>query len=64
MTVEHGFVDTGVVTLMAFEGLGAEVIPQVVLQVMFVLCDKRTLGALQAFVILDVRSGMLPVIFL
>lgn len=40
MRVQHGLVDTGVITLVAFIWLGVEVVTKVVLQMMLVLCDK------------------------
>lgn len=64
MAVEHRLVDARVVALVALEGLRAEVVAQVVLQVVLVLGDKGTLRALQALVVLDVRARMLPVLLL
>ena len=45
VTVQHGFVDTGVVTLVALEGLATRVAPHMIFQVMLVLSDKCTLAA-------------------
>ena len=58
--VQHGLVDARVVALVAAERLGAEVVAQVVLEVVLVLGDERTLRALQDFVVLDVRARVLP----
>ena len=64
VAVQHRLVDARVVALVAFERLGAEVVAQVVLQVVFVLGDERALGALQALVVLDVTARVLPVLLL
>lgn len=45
VTVQHGFVDTGVVTLVALEGLTAGVAAHMIFQVMLVLGDECTLAA-------------------
>ena len=60
VTVEHRLVDARVVALVAAEGLRAEVIAQVVLQVVLVLRHKRTLRTLQDLVVLDVGAGVVP----
>ena len=39
-------------------------VAQMVFQMVFVFCDKRTFRTLQTFVVLDVRTRMLPVFFL
>ena len=64
VTVQHRLVDARVVALVAFERLGAEMVAQVVLQVVLVLGDERTLGALQALVVFDVTARVLPVLLL
>ena len=47
-------------TFWTFEGLGAEVIPQVVLEVVLVLCDERTLRTLENLVFFDVDPRVRP----
>lgn len=58
--VEHGFVDAGVVALLALEWLGSQVIAQVVLQVMLELRHERTLRTVESLVLLDVVLGVFP----
>ena len=60
VAVEHRLVDAGVVTFVAAKRLRAEVVPQVVLEVVLVLGDERTLRTLQDLVVLDVRPGVVP----
>ena len=45
MTVQHGLVNTAVVAMSALKGLGAVVVPQVVLKVVLVLGHKNTFWA-------------------
>ena len=60
VAVEHRLVDARVVTLVATERLRAEVVPEVVLEVVLVFGDERTLRALQDLVVLDVRPRVVP----
>ena len=64
VAVEHGLVDARVVALGALEGLRAEVVTRVVLQVVLVLSHERTLGTLQHFVVLDMQTRVLPILLL
>ena len=64
VAVQHRLVDARVVALVALKRLGAEVVAQVVLQVVLVLGDERTLGALQALVVFDVTPRVLPILLL
>ena len=64
VTVQHGLVDTRVVAFRALEGFRAEVIAEMVFEVVLVLGDKRTLRALEHLVVLDMSSGMLPEVHL
>ena len=58
--VEHGFVDARVVALAALVGLGAEVVAEVVLQVVLVLRHEGAARASQQLLLLDVRPRMRP----
>ena len=60
VAVQHRLVDARVVALGAAERLRAEVVAQVVLQVVLVLGDERTLRTLQDLLVLDVRARVLP----
>ena len=64
VTVQHGFVHTGVVAFVAFKRLGAEMISEMVFKMMLVFSDKWTLGALQNLVRLDVLACMIPEVML
>ena len=62
---QHGQVNAGVVALRALERLRSDVIPQMILQMMLVLGDKRAFGALeQLFRFYVQRSLMVPIVFL
>lgn len=58
--IEHGFVDAGVGALVALERFRAEMVSQVVLQVVLVFGNERALGAGQYPVSLDMHFGMIP----
>ena len=58
--VEHRLVDARVAALGALERFRAEVVAHVVLEVVLVLCHKRTLGARQQLLGLDVDARMPP----
>ena len=60
MGVEHGLVHAGIGTLGALEGLGAEMVPEVVFQVVFIFSDEGTLWAGEHFLLADVGLGMFP----
>lgn len=62
--VQHGFIDTGVVTLVTLEWLGVEMVAQVVFQMMLVLGDKGTVRTLEQLVLFDVCAGVLPELIL
>ena len=47
-------------TFWTFEWLGAEVVPQVILQVVLVLCDERTLRTLENLILFDVDPRVRP----
>ena len=64
VAVEHALVDTRVVALVTLERFRAEVVTKVVLQVVLVLRDEGTLGALETLVVLDVAACVLPVLLL
>lgn len=53
--VQHGFVDTAIVALMAFERFGTVVVPDVVLEMVFVLGDERARVACENLVAFHVR---------
>lgn len=58
--IKHGFVDTGVGALGALERLGVEVVTRVVVEVVLVLGDKRTMRTGEQFLGLDVRASVFP----
>lgn len=60
VTVQHGLVNTAVIAMSAFEGLGAVVVPQVVLEMVLVLGHKNTFWAEEKLLWLDMSSTMLP----
>lgn len=62
--VQHGLVDARVVALLALEGLGSQMIAQVVLQVMLELGHEGTLRAVEALVLFDVLLRVLPEVLL
>ena len=64
MRVEHGLVDAGVGAVLAPEGLGAEVVPQVVVQVVLELGDEGALWAGQPLLRLDVLGRVSPELLL
>ena len=60
MRVEHGLVHTGIGTFSALEGLGAEMVSQVVFQMMLVFRDEGTFWTGEHFLLADVGFGMFP----
>jgi len=58
--VEHGLVDARVRTLITLVRLGVEMVAEMVLEVVFVLCDKRAPGAFEHSIVFDMRPVMLP----
>ena len=64
MRVEHGLVDAGVAAGVALEGLGAEMVAKVVLEVVLVLGDEVALGAAQHLLGLDVDARVVPEVLL
>ncbi len=64
MGAEHRLVDTCVRTIWAFEWFRAKMVAEVVFQVVLVFGDKRTLGAAEHFLRLDVRFGVTPKVLL
>ena len=58
--IEHALVDARIVAFRAFERLRAEMIAQVIFQMVLVLGDERTFGALQDLVLLDVDASVHP----
>jgi len=60
MTVKHGFVDTGVIAFLTFERFASKMIPQVILQVVFVLCHEGTVRANQLLLRSDMSFRMFP----
>lgn len=60
VAIQHGLVNTAVVAMSALKGLGAVVVPQVVLKVVLVLGHKNTFWAEKKLLWLDVSSPMLP----
>lgn len=62
--VQHGLVDASVAATGAFERLRAEVVAQVVLQMVLVLGHERALGAVEHLLGLDVRLGVTPKVLL
>jgi hypothetical protein len=60
MGVEHGLVDASVGTLGTDEGFGTKMVPEMILQVVLVLCDEGTLWAVEHLLRTDVGLGVSP----
>lgn len=58
--IEHRLVDTSIRTFGALERLGVEVIPGMIVQVMFVLGHEGAVWASEKFFSFDVRTSVLP----
>ena len=60
MAVQHRFVDARVVAFLASERFRAEVVPEVIFEVVLVLGDEWTFRALQHLLVFDVASLVVP----
>lgn len=64
VTVQHRLVHARVITFVTLERFRAEVIAEVIFQMVFVLRDKRTPRTLQDLIVLDVTPSMRPKLLL
>ena len=60
MRIEHGLVNTSIGTFGALERLGVEMIPGMIVQVMFVFGHEGAVWASEKFLSFDVRASVLP----
>jgi hypothetical protein len=64
MRVEHGFIDARVGTLVTLEWFRTKMVPEMILQVVLVFCDKWAFWASEHLFLSNVSFGMIPKIFL
>ena len=64
MGIQHTLVDASVGTTRTLKWFGPKVVTQMVFQVVFVFSDKRTFGAIEHLLGLDMHFGMSPKILL